>query len=952
MIKTAKKESTSSKKVNEVDLSSDNRKVIAIRNARVHNLKGVDVDIPRNALTVITGVSGSGKSSLAFDTLYAEGQRRFVESLSSYARQFLERMHKPEVDSIKGLPPAIAIEQRGFSKNARSTVGTTTEIYDFLRLLFGRIGTTICKCGKKVQKDTPQSIKKSVIEVCNTSRIYILFPLINGGGTVKQQLATLQSLGFDRAYLDTTKKVVEFGDIDDALINVQPDVVNVVADRLAVEKDNIDSVNRLSESLELALKMGQGRIMIKDITVGKDYKYSAKYECPDCQIQYVEPEPRLFSFNSPFGACRTCEGFGRSMGIDEKLVIPDKTRTIENYAVAPISPTGFYEWYSGLLAFCKNHSISIKKPYATLTEPEKQLIWDGDDSYGGVKGFFAMLEAGSHKMHYRILASRYRGYTKCHTCDGSRLRTSARRVFVGGVTMHDVVSMTLEQALIFFNSITLTKFQMNIIEPVLKEIRWRLELLVEIGLGYLTLDRLSHTLSGGESQRINLATSLGSSLVGTLYVLDEPSIGLHARDTERLIGLLKKLRNLGNTVVVVEHDPDIIRAADYVIDVGPAAGEHGGNIIAQGTPKEIEEHPLSLTGRYLNGKRVLAIPSQRRSSKKVLKVIKPTERNLKGEDISVPLHTVTVVTGVSGSGKSTLIHNVLYNNLRYQKGYSSDGQVGACEIVENVQFVDNVEMIDQTPIGRSSRSTPITYTKAFDAIRDVFADTQAAKQMGWRAGHFSFNVTGGRCETCEGEGNVTVEMQFLPDIRLECEVCKGTRYRKEALGITYNGKNIVDVLNMTVDEAVDFFKTNKKVVNRLKVLAEVGLGYLRLGQPSSMLSGGEAQRIKLATYLEDTTIANRHTLFIFDEPTTGLHLDDISKLLVCFNKLVENGHSVLIIEHNTYVIAAADWVIDLGPEAGDRGGFVIAQGTPESVAKVKKSHTGKALQNFFSELRK
>lgn len=940
------------KVIPKTEIKSLNKKFISIRNARVHNLKGIDVDIPRNSLTVITGVSGSGKSSLAFDTLYAEGQRRFVESLSSYARQFLERMHKPEVDSIKGLPPAIAIEQRGFSKNARSTVGTTTEVYDFLRLLFGRIGTTICKCGKTVQKDSPQSIKKSALESCNKSRVYILFPLINGGGSVKSQLLSLQSLGFDRAYVHKTKKIVEFAEIEDILLSVEPDTVNVVADRLLIDQSDYDSVTRLSESIELALKMGQGRLMVKDITTGIDYKYSSKFECPDCQIQYAEPEPRLFSFNSPFGACRTCEGFGRSMGIDEKLVIPDKTRSIEKYAIAPISPTGFYEWYSGLLTFCKTHSISVQKPYASLSDKDKGLIWEGDDSYGGVKGFFAMLEAGSHKMHYRILASRYRGYTRCQTCDGARLRTSARRVYVAEKTIQNIVSMTLEEALSFFKSIKLSKFQLAIIEPVLKEIRWRLELLVEIGLGYLTLDRLSHTLSGGESQRINLATSLGSSLVGTLYVLDEPSIGLHSRDTERLIALLKKLRNLGNTVVVVEHDPDIIRAADYVIDIGPVAGEHGGRIMAQGTPKEIEENPESLTGLYLSGKKDFKIPSKRRTSKEVLKVIKPMERNLKGEDVTIPLHLITVVTGVSGSGKSTLIHNVLYNNLRYQKGYASDGQVGACEFIDNVKAVDNVEMIDQTPIGRSSRSTPITYTKAFDAIRDVFADTQAAKQLGWRAGHFSFNVAGGRCETCEGEGAVTVEMQFLPDIRLECEVCKGSRYRKEALGIMLNGKNIVDVLAMTVDEALEFFKSNKKVINRLKVLSDVGLGYLRLGQPSSMLSGGEAQRIKLATYLDDNSITNRHTLFIFDEPTTGLHLDDINKLLVCFNKLVENGHSVLIIEHNTYVIAAADWVIDLGPEAGERGGYIIAHGTPESVAKVKKSFTGKALQSFFTEIKK
>ncbi len=944
MAKTVSKK----KDIDKSSVSSRLHKAISIENARVHNLKNVSVTIPRNAITVVSGVSGSGKSSLAFDTLYAEGQRRFVESLSSYARQFLERMNKPDVDAIRGLPPAIAIEQRGFSKNARSTVGTTTEIYDFLRLLYGRVGTTICTCGKKVQKDTPQSIQGSILKSCADSRVYILFPLLTNGVNSSEQLSKLQGLGYDRVYHFHKKEVIDFVDIDAKELSANPENFYVVADRVVVKPNDKDAVSRLFESIEMSIRFGEGRVYIRDITQGNDHKFSSKFECPDCHIQYAEPEPRLFSFNSPFGACRVCEGFGRSMGIDEKLVIPDRVRSIKDYAIVPISPSGFYEWYSGLLEFCKRNSINTTVPYASLSKKEHNTIWNGDQRYGGINGFFAMLEAGSHKLHYRVLASRYRGYTTCKECGGSRLRNSARRVFVGGTSIHEVVSMTLEQSLKHFTHLKLTSFQMKVVEPVLKEIRWRLELLVEIGLGYLTLDRLSHTLSGGESQRINLATSLGSSLVGTLYVLDEPSIGLHSRDTARLVGLLKKLRNLGNTVVVVEHDPDIIKSADFIIDIGPKAGENGGTITATGNVSEIENNPHSLTGQYLSGTKSINLPQQRRKVVNALIINQAKERNLKGEDVTIPLKMMTVVTGVSGSGKSTLIHQVLYNNLRYQKGYTSDGQVGACSGIENIHLIDNVEMIDQTPIGRSSRSTPITYTKAFDYIREVFADTPAAKQFGIKAGYFSFNVPGGRCEACEGEGNVTVEMQFLPDITLECESCKGTRYTREAREFSYRGKNIVDVLAMTVDEAIEFFHGNKKVVTRLQVLADVGLGYLRLGQPSSMLSGGEAQRIKLATYIDDSSQAGKHTLFIFDEPTTGLHIDDIQKLLKCFTALIEKGHSVLIIEHNLHIIAAADWIIDLGPEAGEKGGYIIAEGTPEQVAKVKKSYTGIALKEFLS----
>lgn len=916
--------------------------VISIRNARVHNLKNISVDIPRNAFTVISGVSGSGKSSLAFDTLYAEGQRRFTESLSAYARQFMERMTKPDVDSITGLPPAIAIEQRGFARNPRSTVGTTTEIYDYLRLLYGRIGTTVCTCGRVVSKDSPQSAVES-LQFEEGDRVYILFPLPESDDKLPARLNTLVENGFTRIMLRGMTDIIDIQE-DTLPKKLKDKDILVIADRLVFKKD-AETKTRLTDSVELAFRMGGGKITVKNFTSAQDFHFSTVYECSYCQILYKEPEPRLFSFNSPSGACPRCTGSGRSMGIDEDLVIPDRSKSIKKGAVVPYTMTGFSDYYEDLLLCCKRNDIPVDVPVAILSKEHFDILWNGDGGdYFGVVGFFKMLDDNPHKMNFRVIASRFRGYSKCVQCHGSRLRKSARQVFIEGKNIPEIVRFTLEDAHAFFHGIQLSKHQLAIAGQILREIRWRLDLLVDIGLGYLTIDRLSHTLSGGESQRINLATSLGSSLVGTLYVLDEPSIGLHSRDTERLLSLLFKLRNIGNTVVVVEHDPEIIRHADHVIDMGPRAGEHGGQVMYSGNVEDMLQSNDSITGQYLSGKKSIDFPEKRAKGIGALKIHKPIQNNLKGDTIEIPLNTLTVVTGVSGSGKSTLIHDVLYGNLQRMRT-SYNGTVGACEYIEGGNDIDFIEMIDQSPIGASSRSTPATYSKAFDAIRDVFASTQAAKQMGWWSGFFSFNVPGGRCEVCEGSGSVTVEMQFLPDITLQCESCKGSRYKREARSILFQGKSIIDVLAMTVDEALVFFNGIKKVTNKLQALADVGLGYVALGQPSSMLSGGEAQRVKLATYIDAETASR--TLFIFDEPTTGLHLDDISKLLQCFRKLVEKGHSVVIIEHNLHVIASADYIIDLGPEAGEKGGYLVASGTPETVAKSKKSLTGKALREFL-----
>jgi excinuclease ABC subunit A len=923
---------------------SSQKKHITITHARVNNLKDISCEIPRNALTVISGVSGSGKSSLAFETLYAEGQRRFVESLSSYARQFLDRMNKPDVESITGLPPAIAIEQRGFARNPRSTVATQTEIYDYLRLLYGRIGTTICTCGREVRKDTPAHAATVISEWNEGDRLYILFPIHIGEHSFQHAIKSLIENGFYRAVMPASSDIIDLQEHVHASIE-DADQMLMLGDRIIIKKDEA-FVSRLTESLETAFSLGHGRVTVRNISSMDDACFSNVHECAFCNIEYQEPEPRLFSFNSPFGACKTCQGFGRSVGLDTSLVIPDMHLSLQKGAIHPFRTAGFTEYHRDSLDFARRHSIPDAIPYSMLTERQRTMLWEGDTLFPGINGFFAYAEEkAAAKVGYRVLLSRYRGYTTCHECNGARLRKSARRVFIAGKALPEIIRMTIAQAFAWFDALQVSESQFKIAEMVLKEIHSRLRMLVEIGLEYITLDRMAHTLSGGESQRITLATSLGSSLVGTLYVLDEPSIGLHHRDTWRLMQLLKRLRSLGNTVVVVEHDPEIIASADHVIDIGPKAGELGGEIMFSGTVKDMLASNESLTGQYLSGKKNIDIPKKRsKGNGHFLEIIEPKERNLKGDTVSIPLGCITVVTGVSGSGKSTLVHEVLAPALK-KKYAGFAGSIGACKDILGAGNLQAVEIVDQSPIGKSSRSTPVTYTKAFDAIRDLFAETPASKQLGWRAGHFSFNVPGGRCETCEGEGSVTVEMQFLPDITLPCESCKGTRYKKEARDIHYKGASIVDVLGMTVHEALAFFAGNKRIINKLQVLSDVGLGYVRLGQPSTKLSGGEAQRIKLATAIDDSR--SEKTLFVFDEPTTGLHLDDINTLLMCFRALVEKGHSVIIIEHHLNIIAAADYVIDLGPEAGEEGGYVIASGTPEEIMKEKRSHTGKALKTVL-----
>jgi excinuclease ABC subunit A len=931
-------------------------RVITVRGAREHNLKNVSLDLPRNKLIVVTGVSGSGKSSLAFDTIYAEGQRRFVESLSAYARQFLERMNKPDVDVMTGIPPAVAIQQKTISRNPRSTVGTMTEVYDYLRLLYGRIGETYCEeRGLPIRKDTPQAALEELRSITKTDeRLYIMFPLPkHDGHSLAEEIENVTKQGFFRVVLASDPNSIL--DVNETTLPaaITKDEILVLADRV-VMRDEVETLTRLADSLELAFKEGRGTCVVRNISTGEQTRFSTEFKCSQCTCSaaYNEPEPRLFSFNTPFGACPTCQGFGRTMGIDEDLVMPDKRKSLSAGAVQPFQSASHLEYQDELMMVAKKRGIRTDVPVEQLTKDEFAFVWNGADAYSGVRGFFQMVEKkGATKMHYRVLASRYRGYTRCHECDGSRLQRSARRVFVGGapnaggLTIPDAVQMPLEETLQFFSTLALTPYQETIAGRVLKEIAYRLGLLVDIGLGYLTLDRLAHTLSGGETQRINLATSIGSSLVGALYVLDEPSIGLHPRDTWRMIGIMEKLRNLGNTVIVVEHDEDIMRRADMIVDMGPRAGEHGGTIVAQGTLGDVMGNAASLTGQYLSGVAAIPVPPHRaQGNGKFLTVREPRENNLRGDDITIPLGTMTVITGVSGSGKSTFVYEVLYNNLLRKRG-ESVASVGKCAGIEGDEHLSHIEMIDQSPIGKSPRSTPATYTKAFDYVRDLYASTQAAKQLGWKSGAFSFNVPGGRCETCQGDGVVTIEMQFLADLYLECEDCRGTRYKKEAQTILYNGKSIIDALAMTVDEGLEFFRADSRITTRLQALKDVGLGYMRLGQPGTTLSGGEAQRIKLASHLLEKT--GDATLFIFDEPTTGLHFDDIAKLIQCFRQLVQRGHTVLIVEHNTDVMKCADWILDLGPEAGAKGGSLVVAGTPENVASAGASHTGQFLRRIL-----
>ena len=942
-------------------------RVLSVRGARQHNLKGFDLDLPHGRLIVVTGPSGSGKSSLAFDTIYAEGQRRYVESLSAYARQFLERMDKPAVDYISGLAPAMAIQQQTAVKNPRSTVATQTETYDYLRLLFARIGTTYSPVsGEAVTKDSPRSVADDLTaRLDEGTRFYLGFALPERPakkGTPKvslaDDLAAMQARGFFRLVVlptDAQRKkgaapeLLDLNDTDPASVKTPKDRLIVLVDRLAVRKDDADTATRIADSTEQAFREGQGRAVVVLADGSQVLPYSEHFERDGRTFE--EPTPLLFSFNSPVGACPTCQGFGRVPGVDADLVVPNPDLTIRQGAIAPFRTEQWSEYLRDLIREASKLRLPIDVPYARLSDEHKQVVWNGSGEYVGIVGFFKHLEAKSYKMHYRIYAARFRGYTECPACDGYRVREDARLVQIAGgdgekLHIGEVAEMTTKDALDWANGLDLTAHQIAVAGTILDEIRKRLRYLVEVGLDYLTLDRMSMTLSGGESQRIHLATSLGSALVGSLYVLDEPSIGLHPRDTERLIAILEHLRDLGNTVLVVEHEPEMMKKADLIVDIGPGAGREGGELVFFGPYDAILRDEASITGQYLSGRKKIETPKTRRpvDPEHVLRIENARAHNLKHLDVDLPLGMITTVTGVSGSGKSTLVHDVLYTGLRRLKGlFDEDAKVGAHDSLRGHQLVDAVEMVDQTPIGKTSRSNPASYTKAWDAIRALLADTHAAKLRGFKPATFSFNVPGGRCETCEGEGEVKVEMQFLADLYLECEACKGRRFKQEVLEVRYEGKNVDDILSMTVREAVGFFAGVPAVVNKIKVLDEIGLGYLTLGQPSNTLSGGEAQRVKLAAILGKAT--KEKTLYLFDEPTTGLHFDDVRKLLAAFNRLVDAGHSIVLVEHNLDVIRASDYVIDLGPEGGRGGGHVVAAGTPEDLAAHPDSHTGRFLRD-------
>ena len=920
--------------------TSNNKKII-VKGAKEHNLKNLSFELPRNKLIVFTGVSGSGKSSLVFDTIYAEGQRRYVESLSSYARQFLERMNKPDVELIQGISPAVAIEQKSGSRNPRSTVGTTTEVYDYLRLLFARIGKTICfQCGKEVKKASTGTVVDWLENQPEGTKFYLTFPLhIHEGTTVKQEVELLKRRGFFRIFFKGNLHDINVEDISPK----KKDEIRVLIDRFKIVKEELR--NRLSDAIEVTFKEGENRLILINSDTGEQTEFNKFYEC--CGSRYEEPEPRFFSFNNPFGACPVCQGFSKTIGIDMNLVIPNPNLSITDGAIAPWRTAKYTTHLKDLVNNAKQYNIPLNVPYRNLSSEQVEKIQKGFGDFIGIDKFFEKLESKTYKMYIRVLLSRYRGYSVCRACKGSRLRREALQVKISDQSIHDVVQLQIEHALKFFLDLKLSDYDLKVGDRILKEIIKRLTFLNNVGIGYLTLDRLSNSLSGGESQRINLATSLGSSLVGTLYVLDEPSIGLHPRDNSKLINILKNLRDIGNTVLVVEHDPEMMRESDVLVDMGPKAGIHGGEIVAMGTYDEVVKNKDSLTGKYLSGKMKIPLPAKRnKKSTKTIKIFGASENNLKNIDVEIPLNKFVVVTGVSGSGKSTFVHDILYGGLAKYFGMAPS-KVGKFMDLKGSEYIDEVEIVDQSPIGKSPRSNPISYIKTFELIRELFASTHQARARGYRPGFFSFNVPGGRCETCQGDGFIKVEMQFLADIYLECEDCKGTRFKEEIREITYKGKNLVDALNMTVDEAVEYFKENVKISRQLKVLAEVGLGYIKLGQPSNTLSGGEAQRVKLAAHLS-LQRDRKHTLFIFDEPTTGLHFDDISKLLNCFNLLLEKGNSLVVIEHNLEVIKCADHVIDLGPEAGDNGGEIVAEGTPEEVAENKNSWTGKYLKEYLS----
>jgi excinuclease ABC subunit A len=985
---------------------------ITVRGARTHNLKGIDVDIPHNALTVVSGVSGSGKSSLAFDTVYAEGQRRYVESLSAYARQFLERIEKPDVDHMDGLAPAIAIKQKNQTRNPRSTVATATEIYDYLRLLFARCGTVTClHCGGVVKRDTVDEIVTTLLALPEGTRTYALFPIVRAEirleplqassvevteapkvvrraakkavtkkpeniaaatltDPLKERLLELRRRGYNRLYQQTAAQleakepgqIVEFSTPESLLELDFSQPIFVLIDRLSLSQeirsrlvDSIETGYRESGEIQFHLLTG------RDNQDGTKYRFSSAFECTTCHRAYREPEPRLFSFNNPFGACPRCQGFGNTIDFDPSLIIPDRSKSLDEGAIHPWTTAKYRVHHGEMKRAARLAGIPTNVPWYDLTPEQQRFIEDGSGSFPGgfigIRGFFAELDRKKYKLHVRVFLSKYRGYATCPDCRGTRLRAEARAVLLEGKNIAEVSALTITAATQFFDSLALSPSQMEIAGKVLEEVRQRTHFLDQVGLDYLTLDRLSSTLSGGESQRIQLATSLGSRLVGALYVLDEPSIGLHTRDTAKLIRIMLDLRDLGNTILVVEHDPDVIRAADYLLDLGPGAGELGGQLLAAGTVAEVTANPASITGKYLSGRMTIPVPppeARREPGRERLKLTGARVHNLRGVDLEVPLGLLCCITGVSGSGKSTIVHQVLYRALQQALGQTEGGDPSALfRGLSGTQHLNDVILVDQSPIGRTPRSNPVTYIKAFDDIRALFAAQPDAKRKGFAAGAFSFNVPGGRCDVCEGDGTVTVEMQFLADIELPCEECHGTRYKNAILDIRYKNKNIHDVLNMTVKEALVYFAGHPKIVDKLYVLDEVGLSYVRLGQSATTLSGGEAQRVKLASHLATArSIVNRsvsnevaakarsRTLYILDEPTTGLHFDDVAKLLAAFRKLIEGGGSLLVIEHNLDVIKSADWVIDMGPEGGAGGGQIVAEGTPEEIAANPRSHTG------------
>ena len=970
---------------------------ITIRGARTHNLKNIDCEIPHGKLTVVSGVSGSGKSSLAFDTVYAEGQRRYVESLSAYARQFLERIEKPDVDFIDGLAPAIAIKQKNSTRNPRSTVATATEIYDYLRLLYARCGTVHCiVCNGIVKRDTVDEIAEAVLALGEGTRLHALFPVVSESRPVlasetapepgarkaarikkttkqsakkdpgspltdalKDRLADLRKRGFNRLY--QSGSIYEFSTPESLLEIDFAQPVYVLVDRILVSPD---SRSRIVDAAEIGYREA-GEILYEIVPRESGeaehewLRFSSAFECKNCHRVYRDPEPRLFSFNNPYGACPRCQGFGNTIDFDLDLIIPDKSKTLDEGAIDPWNRPKYRPYFTELKRAAKQHGIPMGVPWFDLTPDQQRFVLEGEGGCPGVHGFFALLERKKYKLHVRVMLSKYRGYALCPECKGQRLRAEARAVRIAGKNICEAAAMTIRAANEFFSNLQLTPMQQEIAGTILTEIRQRLHFLDAVGLDYITLDRLSSTLSGGEAQRIQLATSLGSQLVGALYVLDEPSIGLHTRDTAKLIRILNDLRDLGNTILVVEHDPDVLRAADHLLDLGPGAGEFGGRVLAAGTVAEVERNPDSLTGKYLSGQLAIPTPSRRRepgSLKEWIRLRGARANNLRGLDVDIPLNMLVAITGVSGSGKSTLVHDVLYRVVSHRLGKAEGGDPSSLyREIKGVERLNDIVLVDQAPIGRTPRSNPVTYIKAFDAIRELFAAQPEAQRRGYSAGHFSFNVPGGRCDVCEGDGTVTVEMQFLADVELPCEECNGTRYKSSVLEIRYKGKNIHEVLGLTVREGLRFFAGQHKIVEKLAVLDEVGLGYVRLGQSATTLSGGEAQRVKLAAHLATVRSGSgsegkkkqSRVLYILDEPTTGLHFDDVSKLLVALRKLIDGGGSLIMIEHDLDVIKSADWVIDLGPEGGAEGGRIVAAGTPEQVAQTPQSHTGHWLKRVL-----